>query len=221
MSTNIPLVVTISRVFGSGSASLGRSLAARLDIPYLDDEIVQQTAWELKLSHEEMKARDERITPYWKRIVEYSRGAYVGGEYTAYLPSASNQPSDMEILNAEKKVILHVAAKNSAVIVGRAASYILRERPNHLSILVHASEDFRKKRLQEVYNYSEKEAINVIHTMDERRAQHLQTVTGSAWSDARQYHLCLDVGVIGIKESEEVILKALQIRFDASVQDKI
>ena len=214
MSTNLPLVVTISRLVGSGGDYLGHRLASHLKALYLDHEIVRQAAQKLKISEEYLETRDEKFTPFWTSMIE-SIGLK---DYGVYIAPSLNLPNDKDIFNAEKEVILRVAEQHSAVIVGRAGSYILREHHNHISILLHASEDFRKKRLQELYNLTEKEAIQTLHSEDEKRAKYLHAFTGSDWSNARQYHLCLDTGIIGITESEEVILKTLQVRFGVEMQ---
>jgi hypothetical protein len=41
----------------------------------------------------------------------------------------------------------------------------------------------------------------------------LRTLTGHDWLDARQYHLCLDTGAVGLEKTEELIITAFQARF--------
>ena len=216
MNTRLPLVVTISRLFGSGGAYLGRRLASRLKSLYLDNEICQQAAQKLKMSPEEISLRDENITPFWARFYE-SCSAFKD-ELPQYVPPSLNLLYDQGIFNAEKEVILRAAGQEPAVIVGRAGYYILRDHPNHLSILLHASDEFRRKRLQELYKFSEEEAIKAVLSTDKRRTKYLKAVTGSEWSNARQFHLCLDTGIVGLKESEEIILKILSVRFGINLQ---
>lgn len=211
MSTNLPFVITISRLYGSGGAYLGQRLASRLKFLFLDKELVQQAAKNLQISGKDLDLYDEKLTPAWKFAIEKEYG-----EYTP--PSLKLPPDDRDLFNAERDVILSVAKQQAVVIVGRAGSYILRDRPNHLSILLHASEDFRKKRLQKLYNFSDQEALKVINSVDKERAKYLQAFTGSNWSDVRQYHLCLNTGVIGLEESEEVILKTLHICFGIEIK---
>jgi len=215
MNTKLPLVVTISRLYGSGGAYLGRRLASRLKALYLDNEICQQAAQKLKMSPEEIEVRDEKITPFWARL--YESCSVFKDELPLYTPPPLNLSYDQGIFNAEREVILRVAGQESAVIVGRAGYHILRDRPNHLSILLHASDEFRKKRLQELYTFSEEEATKAVLSTDKKRTEYLNAVTGAEWSDARQFHLCLDTGIMGLKESEEIILKILQIRFNINL----
>lgn len=209
MSKNLTMVVTINHLYGCGGKYIGRRLASQLNALYLDqEEIVKRVAQELKIAESDLKMHYEKDTTFWRSLTEK-----LGSQVDTYVPPSLNLIKDKDVLNAENKVIQRVAEQHSAVIMGRTGPYILRDRPNHLSILLHASKDFRKKRIQKIYNFSEKNAIKILDTADKERAKYLRAFTGLEWSDAKQYHLCLDTGIIGIQQSEEIILNALNVRF--------
>jgi cytidylate kinase len=63
MSEQLPCVITISRMLGSGGAYLGQRIASRLGIVYADREIVRQAAETLKVSEEVGESFDEKMTP--------------------------------------------------------------------------------------------------------------------------------------------------------------
>ena len=46
--------------------------------------------------------------------------------------------SDDNLFNYQAKVIKELAAKESCVIVGRCADYVLKDYPNVVSVFVHA-----------------------------------------------------------------------------------
>ena len=205
-----PFVITISRQPGSGGAYLGRRLAARLKILYLDREIVYQAAKELEMSEQDLESRDEKLTPLWKSLLESA--AYIG--FNPYVPPALDIHTDQELYAIESDIIKRTAQRHSVVIVGRGGSYVLCQHPRHLSVFLHADMAFRQRLMQELNNISEEEALKRIPSLDRERARYLHALTGRDWTDARQYHLSIDTGVIGLETAENIILAAIHARFD-------
>ena len=141
MTEASPFVITISRQIGSGGAYLGKRLAARLNVLYLDREIMSQAAKELKMSAEALESRDEKLTPIWQSLLE----SYVYAASGPYIPPPLNMPTDRELYSTESNIITRIAQQHSAVIVGRGGYYVLRRHPRHLSILLHADITFRQQ----------------------------------------------------------------------------
>lgn len=204
-----PFVITISRQIGSGGAYLGKRLAARLNVLYLDREILSQTAKELKMPVESLEPRDEKVTPLWQSLLE----SYVYASQAPYVPPPLNMPSDRELYSTESKIITRIAQQHSAVIVGRGGYYVLRRHARHLSVLLHADINFRQRRVQELYHVSAEEALKLIESNDRERPHYLRVLSGQNCMDARQYHLSIDTSVVGLEEAEEIILAALHARF--------
>jgi cytidylate kinase len=209
MKQPLPFVITISRQMGSGGAYLGKRLAARLNILYLDREIVSQAAHELKMPVDSLEARDEKLTPFYRSLLE----SYAYITPTSYVPPPLHMPTDRELYSTESNIITRIAQQRSAVIVGRGSYYVLRQHPRRLSILLHADIAFRQKRVQQLYNVSAKEAIKLIESIDKEREQYLRAVTGQNCMDARRYHLSIDTGVVGLEEAEDIILATLRAMF--------
>jgi CMP/dCMP kinase len=209
MIKNSPFVITISRQLGSGGGYLGQRLATRLNILYLDQEILFQAAQASNLSQIDLEFRDENVTPSWEFFLQS-----IGHSYLPSLTTSPGQyePSDKTLFNATSEVIVRISQQHSAVIMGRAGSYILRNHPRHLSVLLHADIAFRQQRVQEQYHVSAQEALKRISAIDRARTNYLRVFTGQDWMNACQYHLCLDTGVIGFNKVEEIILALLQVR---------
>ena len=94
------------------------------------------------------------------------------------------------------------------MIVGRAGFYILREYPNSIHVFIHAPIEFRVKRLMEVQKIADiKEARSKIDKSDFSREKFIRTMTGINWTDARNYHICLDTFMVGFSVAEEIIVK--------------
>lgn len=222
-----PFVVTISRQMGSGGEVLGERLSARLKAMYLDREIIRHAAEKLKVTEEEIEALDEKNTSFWESIF-LSSSFSIPSMYTP--PSTTGIfPIDQDLFQVEKEIITRVAEKNTAVVVGRGGSYILHDHPRHASIFLHADVAIRCERIQAKYKLPLAKVIKMIQESDKTRSRYLHNVMGLDWSDARQYHLCIDTGVLELPKVEKIVIDYLQARFgpleltnipDGDIQDK-
>lgn len=204
MKQTTPFVITISRQLGSGGAYIGQQLAKKLDIYYADREILSEAAKQLAVLEQDLESRDEKLLSFWKSFI------HINGFATEYhLPPQMNFPFDREIFDAEAEVIKHIANERSAVIIGRGGFHILREYSNHVSVFLHADISFRSKRIQEMYNVSEKIALEMIARSDKERSQYIDTFTDKNWSDARHFNITLDTGKLGVDKSAALILNYL------------
>ena len=206
MTKTMPFVITISRQLGSGGAYLGQRLALRLNALYLDHEIVRQAAQELKIPEEHVAVRDEKVTSNWQSMLQ----SIAYSNSWSYAPPALGILNDADLYKTESDIITRIANQRSAVIVGRGGHYVLRNHPRCLNVFIHADPDFRQKRVEEVYNVSPEKAMKLMCSVDQERARYLRALTGQDWLDARQYHLSLDTGVLGLEKAEHIILETLQ-----------
>jgi cytidylate kinase len=209
MKESSPLAISISRMLGSGAAYIGQLLAKKLNIFYLDREILSQAAKEFSLLEEDLEEYDEKTDSLWKSFLQ--RSAF-SNPYI-YTPPKLYMPTARQLFEAEADIIERTAKERSAVIIGRCASHILRQHPSHVSIFLHSDIDFRKGRVQKLYNLSEKEALKMITKIDLERSQHYHEFTGDEWKDATQYDLSIDTGKMGVEKSSELILKYIELRF--------
>ncbi len=197
MDQKSPAVITISRQFGSGGADIGQSLAARLKFLYLDRDIVTQTAKKFFITPEKLQSLDER---------HHLAGVIIPTIF-------SYTPTSQEVFETQSKIIMEAAKKQSVIIVGRAGNYVLRNHPRHISIFLHANIAFRQKRIEDIYNMSPAEALKFIETTDKNRIKYVRTFTRQDVSDARQYHLSIDTGEIGLDGAESVILAFINTKY--------
>ena len=128
-------IITISREFGSGGRSIGKSVAEALEIPYYDKELIKQVAEKTGFAPE-----------YVENAGEYAPGKSI----LAYFAAFSGRADVMGGMNAsdflwcmQRQVILDLVEKGSCVIVGRCADYILKDNPDAFHIFVHAAPAFR------------------------------------------------------------------------------
>lgn len=206
---NNPFVITMSREIGSGAACVGKQIAKRLDISYVDREILAEAAKHFMLPEGELESIEERTPHFWQNL--FKSGTYVPPEIMVNPPVYL--PTDRELFETESKIIARVAREYSSVVIGRGGSDVLKDHPRLLSVFLHADLSFRLKRVQEMFRLSEKAAKAFIEKTDNERARYLQAFTGRDWKDLRQYHLSINTAVIGFQETEELIIACAKARF--------
>ena len=73
MKENSQIVITISRQLGSGGAYIGQQLAKKLNIFYLDREIIRLAAKKLSVLEDELESRDERKRSFLQSFFQFRR----------------------------------------------------------------------------------------------------------------------------------------------------
>lgn len=187
-------IITISREFGSGGRTVGREVAAKLGIPCYDSELIEKIAEESGLTKEFIDEKSENA-PYGNWLANsFSAGRSFGG--------FSMQDYLWKI---QRQVILETANKGPCVFVGRCADYILGEEADCLKVFIHASMDKRAERIVKVYGEREESPEKRLQDKDKRRKAYYHFYTNMEWGKARNYHITLDSGMLGIEKCVEII----------------
>ena len=118
-----------------------------------------------------------------------------------------SQPTAEDYLwNMQKQVILELAQKESCIIVGRCADYILRDKARCLRVFIHASMEKRAERIVKVYGDESKEPPEKrLKDKDKRRRAFYNYYTDTAWGDPHTYDICLDSGTIGFESCRDIL----------------
>ena len=186
-------ILTISREFGSGGRTVGRMAATALHIPCYDQEIL-----------EELAKKSGFTQGYIREQGEYA--AHAGWLSNALASRFSDGLTSQDRLWVlQRELILELAEKGPCVIVGRCADFILREKADCLTAFIHADMAFRAKRIVEVYGQRQDSPEKRLQDKDRRRAAYYQFYTDTRWGQARNYHIALDSGVLGIDRCAELL----------------
>ena len=202
-------VITIARSYGSGGRTLGKLLAEQLGINCYDREILRMASDASGINEALFGQADERLkrSPLFGIL---KKNPYKGGVIP---PENSDFVSDDNLFNYQAKVIKELAAKESCVIVGRCADYVLKDYPNVVSVFVHADRKFCLDRSMERHSMTEKEMQKYIEKTDQYRGDFYRYHTGHEWVDARNYDLCLNSGKLGFEKCVEEIKAYIKVRF--------
>jgi cytidylate kinase len=76
-------------------------------------------------------------------------------------------------------------------VAGRSGFHVFCEHPNHLSILIQASMEYRMDRVARKQNITEEEARKIIDKVDKMRENYVKKYTGTSRYDTRNYQLVI------------------------------
>jgi len=194
------LIVTLNRQYGSGGKEVGVKLAKRLNLKVYDDEVLEAAAKKSGIRKEYFQKVDEKPTDSFL----YALAMNSLSINSAVNPFDTTLSSD-NLFNAQAEAIKDIANRESCIIIGRCADYILRNEPGCMSVFLCADMDKRVKRICKLYKLNEKEASKRIHSFDKKRESYYGYYAGKEWSSCTSYHLCVDTGVLGIDKAVDLI----------------
>lgn len=195
-------IITISREYGSGGRQIGKLVAEKLGIPYYDRDIVRQVAEESGFSKEFIEKSGEDAPTTSSLLFNIANAAF---NQSLIIGTDPLSPTD-RVFIAQSNVITKLAEQGPCVIVGRCADYILRDREDCLNVLIHADEDFREKRIVTRYGEDTANVKGTLKQRDERRKVHYKHYTGLTWGLAKNYHVTLDSGLLGVEICADLIV---------------
>ncbi len=181
-------VITIARSYGSGGRTMAKMLAEKMGIECYDREILRMASDESGINEALFGQADEKLRK--STLLSILRS----NPYTGKLlgPENADFVSDDNLFNYQAKIMKELAEKESCVIIGRAADYVLRDYDNVIRIFCYAPKNDCIKRVMETDGLSAKEAEKRIEKIDKYRADYYHYYTGGEWNDARNYDLCID-----------------------------
>ncbi len=200
-----PLIITIGREYGSGGHQIGQAVAEKLGVKFYDKQIISLAAQKSGLSDEFIANNEQRVRSGLMQNLAAS-AAYSSGFFSGqYLPLSES------IFISQAQVIRDVAARESAVIVGRCADYVLAGRENTINVFIHAPAEERVRRIMALYHLDEAAAIKAITTSDKERGNHYFRYTDRKWGKAQNYDLCINSALMGIDKTVELLVRFAEI----------
>lgn len=186
---NQKIIITISREYGSGGRYIGKLVAEKLGIKLYDNEFVLKMAEDTGLSAKYIEDNEQK-----RNILDnFNNGYYYG---------LNN--SD-ELFIKESELIKEIANKESCVIIGRCADFILKDRKNVLKVFVSSSMDDKIKRATSFYGLDKSKAEKEINRINKLRANHYKYYTEKEWNNPSNYDICINSDTIGIENAVELI----------------
>lgn len=190
------IIITISREYGSGGRYVGRLIADKLGIKLYDKEFINELAEKTGLSPEFIEGNEQKRG----KLDSFNDGYYSG------LSNAD------QLFIEESNLIKEVASKESCVIVGRCADFILKDNENVLNVFIYSDMKNKIERATKFYNLNAKEAEKEIKRVNKLRSNHYQYYTGNDWKNPVNYDLCINSDTLGVEETANLICSMIKTK---------
>ena len=169
------IIITIGRQYGSGGREIGKLLAEQLGIVYYDKELINLASKESGICGEFFEKADEKTSGSLLKALA------MGFSMNNAIFQSNDYLSNESLFQIQSDVIRKVASKQSCILVGRCADYILRDDPNCISIFISATLNDRIRRAMEYAHITEKDAEEYLHKADKSRASYYNYYTDKTW----------------------------------------
>ena len=198
-------IITIEREYGAGGSLVAAELARRKGWELLDQQLTCEIAKSAAVDERAVARREEKCDPLVHRLAK----VFWRGSYERSLPVSDEKIFDAdELVHHAHQVIANKAEQGNCVIVGRGAPYILRARPDAFHVFVYGSREKKIRRLQ-CLKMNEKDAAEMVDTIDRERAAFVRKYFNAEWPCRRLYHLMLNSDH-GVEHVANVILSTME-----------
>ena len=203
MNKNEKFVITINREVGTGGRTVGRKLAEKLGVKYCDKAVIDGLTRKFGLTPELIEEIKAQKKSWWNDI----------NNYYQTLVNSTTMPMEAEVkldnttmYETEKRILQEVASQTSCVVAGRTSFMVFREWPNHLSVFIQASMEYRIQRVMHRQNVSEQEARDIIAKMDTTREAYIKKYEDTTRYDTRNYQLVISMDGLSEDDAADIIL---------------
>lgn len=202
-------VVTFARGFGSGGKEIASKLAKDLGIHCYENRILTLAS--------QLSGLDENMFNEVNEKIRKKEGfsAFLRGlpRSRNYIARNEKFVSDDRLFEYQSQIIKDLAEKESCVIVGKCADYVLKGYPNVVSIYIEAPRAFCVQRTIENTGVTEAVAHATIERTDKFRADYYKYYThGNYWTNPVNYDMTLNSERIGIENCVKLIKEYLVIK---------
>ena len=191
-------VITISRQYGSAGHAVGELIAQKLGISFYDSKLIDLTAEASGFTPEYVKAHEQKLSNGLLYQLYKQNYAYV---------NEAIPPQDM-LFMVQTKVIRDIAARESCVIVGRCADFILKGHPHCFNVFVHADDAFRLNRVITDYGADPEEAEKEMEKKDRERMNYNKHYTKREWANLKDFDMTVESSMFGIEITAAMIIDA-------------
>jgi cytidylate kinase len=184
-------IITIEREYGSGGGEIAQQLAKQLGWKLWDQLLTEEIARLADCPKSIVEGREERTDPlYYRLFKSFLRGSYEGSLNAHKLKLVDSEC----ILKFTEQVVEDAAKAGNSVIVGRGSQQFLKSRQDTLRVFLYAPREDKFRRLLG-RGKSEKDAEQLVDTVDHERGAFIQKYFGVDWPDRAVYHSMINTAI--------------------------
>lgn len=200
-------VITIGRECGSGGSTIGKLISQKLKINYYDRNLLKLASEDSGINEELFYNADEKLKG--SLVYKVSRKIYKG---ELIPPESYDFTSNKNLFNYQAKVLKELALRESYVVIGRCADFILKDSPNIIRVFVCASKENCIEHESHRNSIPYKEASEKVAKLNKYRSEYYQYYTGNNWRDIRNYDLCINTDNLSYEDAAEMVINYLKLR---------
>lgn len=191
---------------------MGRILAEKLNVRYLDKQLTQALEKQFSLSAEEIEKlkgkKKNWLSDFISKVapVPTAKALDLDPQYTR--EAALNVTTD-DIYATEVGILQGFAQMGSCVIAGRSGFHVFKNHPNTFNVFISASLPHRISRVVDRQGLTEDQAAKLIRSIDLARENYIQRYAGVSRYDARNYDLALKADGHSEEQLASIILACL------------
>jgi cytidylate kinase len=198
-------VVAISASYGTRSGQIGRTLAQRLEVPFVDRAIAHRIAGELDVSVDEAVRNWE---PAPRSFLERMVSAFLGADTVAPVGPPPEIVTAEDFHRATEAAVLEQAHTGEGVILGRGAAAVLRDEHQVLRVRLTGPPERRLAQAVGRAGVGEDEARQTMTHLDRYHAEYLKQFYGLEIDDPALYHLVIDATALNPDACVSLIIAA-------------
>ena len=188
-------IIAIAREYGSGGRVIAEELAKRYNVNLYGKNLLDFIAKEKNLNLDKLKKYDEKArNPWLSRTVD----------------GYSNSPEDTVAQMQFDYLKERAESGKSFVVLGRCASYVLRDNDGLVKIFITGEKDAKIKRIASIEKLNYGEAQILVEKRNKMRRNYHNYYSKEKWGDSRHYDLIVNSSKIGIDNAVEVIDKYIE-----------
>jgi cytidylate kinase len=194
-------VITITREFGSLGRPIAKRLSELLGIEYYDRDIVEATAKRMNLPVSTLSKKEEKKSSFWQMLV----------------PLGTDSPEQQKrIFDVQSQIIHDLAEKNSCIIVGRCADYVLKDEENAIHVYIYAPYADRLANCVGTLGMPKDEAKRMIAEVDRARMAYHKHFAKYAPGDPEHKHIIINSALLEVEGTAQALATIVRQKFDCA-----
>ena len=202
-------VICINREYGSGGRSIGKMLAEELGVHFYDEQILRITAETSAVGEQYFRLADEKAgNNLLYKIFNSLKPSLEEPEVGSKITNPDN------LFRFQAKIIRELAARETCIIAGRAADYVLKEagQEDVVSFFLHCGMQKKIERIMEMESMTAEAAEHKIRTKDKNRSEYYQYYTGQDWYDCTHYDMCINSTNLTFDQAAVIIKNFMRVK---------
>lgn len=196
---NKKYVITITREFGSLGRPIAKRLSELLNIEYYDRDIVEATAKKMNLPVSTLSKKEEKSSGFLRMI----------------MPLGEDSPEQQKkIFEVQSQIIQDIVEKESCIIVGRCADYVLKDNPDAVHVYIYASYADRLANCVGTLGMEKMDAKHMIQEVDKARIAYHKRFAKYTPADPQYKHIIINSALLEVEGTAQALATIIRQKFD-------